>query len=78
MTIKRFEKNTISTAIFLILFKSGIVFRWNGDSWSEKKNGQDIISEPFVSLFGRMVPLCDTETVTLYKKFINLYKKQLT
>ena len=34
------------------------------------------INEPFVSLSGRIVPLCDTETNTLYKQFIKYkYKK---
>ena len=34
------------------------------------------INEPFVSLGGRIVPLCDTETNTLYKQFIKYkYKK---
>ena len=34
------------------------------------------INEPFVSLGGRIVPICDTETNTLYKQFIKYkYKK---
>ena len=34
-TTARLKKNTISIAISWILFRSGTVFRWNGDSWSE-------------------------------------------
>ena len=40
------------------------------------KLGKNKINEPFVSLSGRLVPLCDTETNTLYKQFIEYkYKK---
>ena len=40
----------------------------NGDS--RNKPVKTKITEPFVSLGGRIVPLCNTETNTLYKQFI--------